>query len=146
MTEQETPKATIEFAGNDLFIGTSPSGHALVLDANHDRNSGATPVELLMIAVGGCTAVDIVSILEKKRQKVTHYRVEVTAERNEEHPRFVKKFFVKHIISGHNIEEKAVKRAIELSDEKYCSVAATVKPTAEVLTSYAIIEISPDTF
>ena len=81
-----------------------------------------------MIAVGACTAVDIVSILEKKRQKVTDYRVEVTGERHAEHPRYFEKFFVKHIITGINVDAKAVERAIELSDEKYCSVAATVKP------------------
>ena len=143
MADQETPKAVIQAVGNELFIGTTPGGHALVFDADHEGNSGATPVDLLMIAVGACTAVDIVSILEKKRQKVIDYRVEVTGERHAEHPRYFEKFFVKHIITGINVDPEAVERAIELSDEKYCSVAATVKPKAQVLTNYEIIEKSP---
>ena len=144
MAENGTPTAIIEYAGNNLFTGKSPSGHSFSLDSDHERNAGPTPVELLMIAVGSCTAIDVVSILEKKRQKVFNYRVEVTGERNEEHPRYFKKFFVKHIISGHNIEETAVRRAIELSDEKYCSVAATVKPKAEVITCFEIIETADE--
>lgn len=132
-------KATIHYAGDELFIGISPSGHAQVLDTNHDRASAATPVELLLIALGSCTAVDVVSILAKKREKVTDYRVEVSGTRRDEHPRSFTKMEVRHILRGHNLSAKAVEQAIELSEEKYCSVAATLRPTVEIVSSYEII-------
>jgi len=131
-------KATIHYAGDDLFIGISPSGHAQALDTNHDRASAATPVELLLIALGSCTAVDVVSILAKKREKVTNYRVEVTGTRAADHPRKFTMMEVRHILRGHNLSAKAVEQAIELSEEKYCSVAATFRPTVEIVSSYEI--------
>src|SRR5215211_2824087 len=87
-----------------------------------------------------CTAGDVISILLKKRQDVTDYNVEVVGERVEDHPRKFIKFHVHHIVHGRSVSEKAVADAIELSDTKYCSVAATVRPTAEITTSYEIIE------
>lgn len=133
-------KTTIHYAGDEFFIGTSPSGHAITIDTKGDRHAAPTPIELLLIAVGGCTAVDVVSILEKKRQIVTDYKIEMTAERREEHPRAVTKINVHHIVYGHNVSAQAVEQAIQLSDEKYCSVAATVRPTATITTSFEIIE------
>jgi putative redox protein len=138
--ELEGKKATIHYAGNDLFIGISPSGHALALDTDHDRASAPTPVELLLIALGSCTAVDVIGILQKKREAVTDYRVEVRGERRDDHPRSYKRMEVKHIVRGKNISEKSVAQAIELSETKYCSVAATLRPTAEIFSSYEIIE------
>ena len=137
---QEDPKAMIHFAGKDLFVGISPSGHAQVLDTDHDRSSAATPMELLLIALGSCTAVDVISILQKKRQRVTEYRVEVRGTRRSEHPRNYTRLEVRHIVRGHNVSEKALAQAIELSETKYCSVAATLRPTAEIVSSYEIIE------
>ena len=136
----EDAKATIHFAGDDLFVGISPSGHAQVLDTDHERASAATPVELLLIALGSCTAVDVISILKKKREQVTSYRVEVRGERRSEHPRSFTRMEVRHIVRGHNISEKALSQAIELSETKYCSVAATLRPTVEIVSSYEIIE------
>jgi Predicted redox protein, regulator of disulfide bond formation len=136
----EDSKATIHFAGDDLFIGISPGGHAQVLDTNHERASAATPVELLLIALGTCTAVDVVSILRKKREQVTDYRVEVRGERRAEHPRSFTRMEVKHILRGRKLSEKAVAQAIELSETKYCSVAATLRPAAEIISSYEIID------
>ena len=133
-------KATIQFAGNDVFVGVSPSGHAQVLETNSDRNSAATPMELLLLALGACTGVDVISILKKKRQRVTDYRIEVSGERRVEHPRAYTKMFVKHIVSGRGVSEQAVARAVELSETKYCSVAATLRGSAEIVTSYEIIE------
>ena len=134
-------KAIIQYAGDEFFIGTSPSGHAQAIDSKGDRKAAPTPMEMLLVAVGACTAVDVVSILEKKRQTVTDYRVEVSGDRREEHPRAYTKIRVHHIVYGHNVSEQAVARAVELSDTKYCSVAATVRPTAEIETSYEIIEV-----
>jgi putative redox protein len=134
-------KATIKYAGDEFFIGTSPSGHAQAIDTKGDRKAAPTPMEMLLVAVGACTAVDVISILEKKRQVVIDYRVEVTGERRDEHPRAYTKIRVHHIVYGRNVSEQAVAQAIELSDTKYCSVAATVRPTAEIQTSFEIIEI-----
>jgi putative redox protein len=136
----EGAKATIYFAGDDLFVGVSPSGHAQALDTNRERASAATPVELLLIALGSCTAVDVVNILTKKRAQVSAYRVEVQGYRRAEHPRRFTRMEVKHIVSGRGITEKALAQAIELSETKYCSVAATLRPTVEIVSSYEIIE------
>jgi putative redox protein len=133
------PKAVIHFAGEDLFVGISPSGHAQVLDTNHERASAATPMELLLIALGSCAAVDVASILHKKREQVTDYRVEVSGTRRDEHPRAYTRMLVRHILRGRNLSEKAVAQAIELSETKYCSVAATLRPGAEIVSSYEII-------
>jgi Predicted redox protein, regulator of disulfide bond formation len=134
--------AVVKYAGDDLFIGVPPSGHAFVMDGNGERSSAPTPLEHLLVAVAGCTAFDVQPILAKKRQDVTEYRVEITGERRDEMPRAFIKFNIKHIVHGRNISEKAVADAIALSNEKYCSVAATVRPTAEIITSYEIVEVS----
>lgn len=133
-------KTTIQYAGDEFFIGTSPSGHSITVDTK-DVKGAPSPVELLLMAIGGCTASDVVSILQKKRQKITSYRVEVTGERRDDFPRYFTKFHVHHIVYGRDVSEQAVASAIELSDTKYCSVAATVRPTAEITTSYEIIEV-----
>jgi putative redox protein len=132
---QEDAKAVVHFAGDDLFIGISPSGHAQALDTNSERASAATPMELLLIALGSCTAVDVISIMKKKREQVTDYRVEVRGTRRAEHPRAFT-----HIVRGHHISPKALAQAIELSETTYCSVAATLRPTVEITSSYQIIE------
>ena len=99
-------------------------------------------MELLLIALGSCTGIDVISILKKKRQRVTDYRIEVSGERSDEHPRSYTRLFVKHIVRGNGVSEQAVAQAIELSDQKYCSVAATLRGSAEIVTSYEIIEES----
>jgi len=136
-----TGKAVIRWAGDEYFIATSPSGHSQILDPKGDRRSAASPVELLLMAVAGCTAADVISILEKKRQDVTKYEVEVSGDRRDEHPRGFTSFQVHHIVHGRSVSEKAVAHAIELSDDKYCSVAYTVRPAAEITTSYEIVEV-----
>lgn len=136
----EPYKATVQYAGDDFFIGTGYNGHAQTIDVKGDRRAAPSPLEMLLVSVAGCTAADVVSILEKKRQDVTDYRVEITGERADEHPKKFLKFHVHHIVHGRSVSEKALSDAIELSDTKYCSVAATVRPTAEITTSYEIIE------
>jgi putative redox protein len=95
-------------------------------------------MELLLVALGGCTGVDVVSILQKKRMRVTDYRIEVRGERREEHPRGFKKLEVRHILRGEGLTDDAVQQAIQLSSDKYCSVAATLRPGAEILTTFEI--------
>ena len=133
-------QAVIHSAGDDLFVGISPGGHAQVIETNKERGSAATPMELLLLALGGCTAVDVVSILKKKRERVTAYRVEVSGTRREEHPRAYTRMEVRHVVTGRGVSEKAVAQAVELSETKYCSVAATLRPGVELVTTYEIIE------
>lgn len=134
-------KATVSYAGDEFFIGTPPSGHAQVIDVKGDRRSAPSPLEMLLVSVAGCTAADVISILLKKRQDVTDYKVEIEGQRKAEHPKAFIKFHIHHIVHGRNVSEKAVADAIDLSDTKYCSVAATVRPTAEITTSFEVIEV-----
>ena len=133
-------KATVRFVVEDLFLGITPSGHALTLDVNKDRSSAPSPAEILLVALGSCTASDVASILAKRRQQVTSYVVEVSGERRDEYPRRFTSMKVHHILTGRSISEKAVAQAIELSDTKYCSVAATLRPTVEIQSTFEIIE------
>ena len=138
----EEPKAVVELVGQDLFSGRTPSGHVVVTDTDGERKSASSPMELLLVALGACTGVDVVSILKKKREEVTDYSVEVRGQRRAEHPRSYKRMEVHHIVTGRNISERSVAQAIELSEQKYCSVAATLRPTAEIVSSFEIIEAS----
>src|SRR5215510_6536733 len=106
--DDQHASATIHFAGNGFFIGISPSGHAEAMETDSARGSAATPMELLLLALGGCTGVDVISILKKKRQQVTDYRIEVSGERRDEFPRSFTRLFVKHIVRGHGITEQAL--------------------------------------
>jgi putative redox protein len=137
-------KATIHFAGNDFFIGVAPSGHAQAIETDSARAAAATPMELLLVALGSCTGIDVISILKKKRQHVTDYRIEVSGKRRAEFPRSYTRLYVKHIVRGRAISEQAVSSAIELSETKYCSVAATLRGSAEIVTSYEIVEEDQD--
>jgi putative redox protein len=134
-------KATVQYAGAEFFVGTPPSGHAQIIDTNGDRRSAPSPLEMLLVSVAACTAADVISILQKKRQDVTAYRVEIEGDRRDDYPRAFIRFRIHHIVHGRSVSEKAVADAIELSDTKYCSVAATVRPTAEITTGFEIIEV-----
>jgi putative redox protein len=133
-------KATVRFVSDDLFLGITPSGHALALDTDSKRSSAPSPAELLLVALGSCTATDVAGILTKKRQHVTSYVVEVTGTRRDDYPRKYTAMKVHHILTGKSISPKAVAHAIELSEKKYCSVAATLRPTVEIQSTFEIIE------
>lgn len=139
MSEQD-PKAVIQLTGEDLFVGYTPSENAVTIDTNHIRHSAPSPMELLLLALGSCTGVDVISILRKQRQNVTDYRIEVRGQRRHDHPRSFKRMEVHHIVTGRNISGQSLAKAIQLSEQKYCSVAATFRPTAEIVSSYEIIE------
>lgn len=111
------------------------------MDAKGDRRAAPTPIELLLVSVAACTALDVQSILEKKRQDVTDYRVEIEGTRAADHPRKFTAFHVHHIVHGRGVSEKAVADAVQLSDTKYCSVAATVRPTATITTSFEVVNV-----
>ena len=133
-------KATVRFVSDDLFLGITPSGHALPLDTDSQRSSAPSPVELLLVALGACAATDVAGILVKKRQHVTSYVVEVTGTRRDEYPRSYTSMNVRHILTGKSISPQAVAHAIELSETKYCSVAATLRPTVEIQSIKATIQ------
>jgi putative redox protein len=143
MSAQDS-KAVVQLIGDDLFNGRTPSGHDLKIDTDRERNSAPSPMELLLLALGSCTGVDVVSILRKKRELVTDYRVEVQGQRRDEHPRSYNRMEVLHVVTGRNISERSVAQAIELSEQKYCSVAATLRPTVEIVSTFKIIESQGD--
>jgi putative redox protein len=116
-----------------------PSGHAVVFDADRKHNSAPGPMEMLLGALGACTAVDVAVILEKKRQKLASLEIEISGERAPEPPTVWTRIDMTYRFTG-ALEEKAVRDAIELSQNKYCSVAATLRKTAEITYRF---EISP---
>lgn len=139
-TTDPRPVTRLRYAGGDAFVAESSSGHATVTDFSHDPSTAPTPMELVLIALGGCTGADVVSILQKKRQKVTGYDIEVRAERRDEHPRVYTKIDVVHRVRGVGVDPKAVQHAVELSETKYCSVSAMLRETAAITSTVEVVE------
>jgi putative redox protein len=129
--------AKVRWIGEQKFVAISPSGHALAMDSDRSSNAGPGPMELLLMALGACTATDIVIILEKKRQKLESLEVICSGERAAELPQVWSKLEILYRLRG-KLEESSVKHAIELSEEKYCSVSATLKKSAELTWRYEI--------
>jgi len=130
----------VRYSGDEFFTITTPSGHDLRVDVKSGRRASAGPLELFIAGLASCTAADVIAILHKKRQQVTAYSVEVHAHRRDDHPRAFTRIELKHIVRGKQISAEAVRRAIDLSTNKYCSAVATVRPTAEVVPSFEIVE------
>lgn len=130
--------AKVQWIGAQKFVGVSPSGHALPLDADRDSNTAPSPMELLLVALGACTASDVVTILEKKRQELESLEVICSGERAPEPPKVWSKLHILFRLRG-KLEDSAVKQAIQLSEEKYCSVSATLKKSAELTWRYEIL-------
>ena len=143
MSTESTPDlkiAHLRYAGKEAFVAESPSGHALVTGFAHESLASPTPMELILIALGGCMGADVVGILEKKRQVVTSYEIEVRGSRRDEHPRIYTRIEVVHRVRGRGVDPKAVARAVELSETKYCSVSAMIGATTEIVTSCEVTE------
>jgi putative redox protein len=130
--------AEVKWIGEEKFAATSPSGHALVIDSDRKSNKGPGPMEMLLMALGACTATDVVVVLQKKRQKLESLEVICSGERAAEPPTVWTRLEMVYRLRG-TLDEKAVKHAIELSEEKYCSVAAMLKKTAKVTWRYEIL-------
>ena len=130
--------ATVRWTGEQKFIAVSPSGHTLAMDSDRNSNTGPGPMELLLMALGACTAADIVIILEKKRQKLVSLEVICSGERAPEPPQVWTKLEILFRLSG-KLEESGVRQAIQLSEEKYCSVSATLRKSAELTWRYEIL-------
>lgn len=129
--------ATVRWVGGEEFLAAMPSGHAIVMDADRQHNSAPGPMEMLLGALGACTAVDVVSILAKKRQTLTGLEIHLSGERASEPPAVWTKIEVEYRLKG-VLEEKAVRDAIELSQNKYCSVAAMLGRTAKLSYKFVI--------
>jgi putative redox protein len=119
-------------------VAISPSGHAITIDSDRQSNKAPGPMELLLLALGACTATDIVIVLEKKRQKLESLEVICSGERAAEPPTVWTKLEIMYRLRG-KLDDAAVKHAIELSDEKYCSVSATLRKTAKLTWKYEIL-------
>jgi len=130
--------ASVKWVDGQRFMASSPSGHAIVMDSDRTSNTGPGPMELVLMALGACTATDVVSVLKKKRQKLESLEVVCSGERAPEPPTVWTKLEVVYRLRG-ELDEVAVKHAIELSEEKYCSVAAMLKKTATVSWRFEIL-------
>jgi len=136
-------KARIKWVEQATFVGESGSGHAVVMDGAPDsggRDLGVRPMEMLLLGLGGCTAFDVVYILKRSRQPITDCVVELEAERAPEPPKVFTRIHVHFVVSGRGLPEKAVRRAVELSAEKYCSASIMLGKSAEITHDFEILE------
>jgi putative redox protein len=130
--------ASIQWIGEEKFVATSPSGHAITIDSDRTSNKASGPMELVLMALGACTGTDVVSILKKKRQKLESLEVICSGERASEPPTVWIKLEILYRLRG-VLDEAAVKRAIELSEQKYCSVSAMLQKTATLTWRHEIL-------
>jgi putative redox protein len=138
-----TVRAKLTYTNGLQFVGQADSGHAIVLDSDSGvggQNSGLRPMELLAIGLGGCSGMDVASILKKKKEKLSGLEINVEAKKAEDHPQKYTDMRIEFIVKGKNLSEEAVKKAIQLSMDKYCSVKATLEGTAAISFNYKIIE------
>ena len=138
-------KARVQWAGEALFLGESGSGHAVVMDGPPDaggRNLGVRPMEMLLIGLGGCSNFDVVSILRKGRQPVESCEVFLDAERAGEEPKVFTRIHLHFVVKGRGLKEAQVKRAVELSAEKYCSASIMLgRAGVDISHDYEIVEL-----
>lgn len=132
-------KATVKWIGDELFMGTSESGHTIVLDANGGALA-PSPLENILISLGACSSVDVVSILEKTRQDVTGCKVDISATRVESVPKLFSDIHLHFIIFGNDVAEKHVARAVSLSADKYCSVALMLNKSVKITHDYEVVK------
>ena len=135
--------ARIKWLDHMSFVGEAPSGHSVVMDGSPEhggRNLGPRPMEMILLGLGGCTSFDIVSILQKSRVDVEDCIVEIEAQRADEIPAVFTKIHVHYIVKGTGLQDKHVKRAVELTSEKYCSVSMMLKNAVELSYDYEIVE------
>ena len=132
-------KAKVSWVEGMKFVGESESSHQVTLDGANP-GEGASPMEMILLAVGGCSSIDVVSILEKARQAVTACHVELEGQRVESVPRVFEKIHLNFVVSGKGLAEKQVARAVDLSMEKYCSVSLMLEKAVEITHSYQILE------
>lgn len=136
--------AKVKWVDGLQFIGESGTGHAIVMDGDKEvggNNTGMRPMELLLIGLGGCSGMDVASILQKKKQQITNIDINVKGEKADSYPKKFTEIDIEFVVSGKDLSEDAVKRAVELSMEKYCSVKATLEGVAKINFSYKVVNI-----
>ena len=135
--------ATVNWSGRMSFAGTAESGFSLPLGADPavgGDTDGFRPIELMLVGLAGCTAMDVISILHKKKQAVSAFEVRAEAERADEHPRVFTRIHLRYRVTGTGIDPAAVARAIELSETKYCPAQAMLRPAVPITSSFEIID------
>lgn len=136
-------KAYLKQVNGLTFVGKTDSNHWVTIDGPEDffgSNAAIQPKELLLLSLAGCTASDVVAILQKKRVKVDNFEMNVTAEMTETHPKVYSSIDLEFVVHGKDIKDKDVERAIQLSEEVYCGVTAMLKSTVKITTSYRIVK------
>lgn len=136
-------KTRIKWVDGMTFVGETGSGHGVIMDASPDiggRDLGARPMEMILLGLGGCTSIDVLMILKKQRQKVTDCWVEIEGERREDIPKVYVNIHSHFVVTGRGLDPAKVERAIQLSAEKYCSVAAMLEKTATMTHDFEIVE------
>ena len=137
-------KARVKWVEDLQFVGESGTGHTIVMDGPEElggHGTGMRPMELLLLGMGGCTSFDMVQMLKKGRQDIRDCVVEIDSERSDEIPKVFTKIHVRYTITGKDVKEAQVKRAVELSTEKYCSASLMLAKTAEITHEYEIINV-----
>jgi putative redox protein len=133
-----TSTTTVQWLSGKRFVGIDSTNHSVVL-SSQDEGVGVKPSEMLLIALAACTAVDVVEILSKKRMLLDSMEIVTTGEQDVDPPWAFRRIHLKYRLSGRGLTDKAVEQAIQLSEDKYCSVAATVRATAEITSEFEII-------
>jgi putative redox protein len=133
------PNVSVQWVQGRQFVGTDATGHSVVLSGSKDQG-GVKPSQMLLVALASCTGVDVVDIMIKKRQPLSGLKIEVTGESDPDPPWAYRRIRVHYIASGHHISEKALAQAIDLSERKYCSVAATIRGVARITTSFEVVD------
>ncbi len=131
-------KAVVKWVGEELFMGTSESGHTVILDANNG-NLAPSPLENILISLGACSSVDVVSILKKARQKIVGCQVEISGTRVDTVPKLFSDIHLHFVIKGESISEKHIERAVALSADKYCSVALMLNAKVNISHDFEVI-------
>ena len=134
---------TVKWIDGMMMVGESASGHAIVMDGPEDlggKNLGIRPMEMLLLGMGGCTMIDVVSTLEKMREEVRDCHVEISSQRADEHPKVFTKIHLNFIINGSHLNEKKVEKAVNLSADKYCSASIMLGKIADITHDFIINE------
>jgi len=139
----ETLSASVDLLDGMAFRATTGTGHEVVMDAAPEvggSDAGPRPMEMLLVGLGGCTGMDVISILRKMHQHVSGYQIRLSGERATDHPKIFTSISVEHVVRGRDLSADAVKRAVELSATRYCSAAAMLNRAARVEETYRVID------
>lgn len=132
-------KASVQWIEDMKFVGLSDTGHSIVMDGDSANSSAPSPMEMVALSLGTCASIDVVMILEKSKQDVTDCKVNIAGERAETAPRVFTDIHLEFVVTGNELKEKQVSRAVELSAEKYCSVKLMLDKAVNITHSYKIL-------